>query len=72
MVDVYHEFSFPVEMINSIKSTLKPLGKIYSIEYRAEDPKVPIKKLHKMSEEQAVKEMAAAGFILKENIQNLP
>ena len=72
MVDVYHEFSFPVEMINSIKSALKPSGEIYLIEYRAEDPKVPIKKLHKMSEKQAVKEMEAAGFILKENIQNLP
>lgn len=72
MVDVYHEFSFPVEMINSIKKALKPKGKIYLIEYRMEDPKVPIKKLHKMSEKQAVKEMKAAGFTLQENIGNLP
>ncbi len=72
MVDVYHEFSFPVEMVNTIKKALKPSGEIYLIEYRAEDPKVPIKKLHKMSEKQAVKEMKAAGFKLKENISNLP
>lgn len=72
MVDVYHEFSFPVEMIQSIKVSLKPGGEIFLIEYRAEDPKVPIKPLHKMSEKQAVKEMEAAGFKLKENIGNLP
>ena len=72
MVDVYHEFSFPVEMVNTIKKALKPSGEIYLIEYRAEDPKVSIKKLHKMSEKQAVKEMKAAGFKLKENIDNLP
>ena len=72
MVDVYHEFSFPVEMINSIKKALKPSGKIFLIEYRAEDQKVPIKPLHKMSEAQAVKEMQAAGFVLEKNIGNLP
>lgn len=72
MVDVYHEFRFPVEMINSIKKALKPSGRIYLIEYRSEDPKVPIKELHKMSEKQAIKEMEAAGFVLKKNIENLP
>jgi predicted methyltransferase len=72
MVDVYHEFSFPVEMMNSIEQALKPNGKIFLIEYRAEDPKVPIKRLHKMSEKQAVKEMKAAGFTLEKNIDNLP
>ena len=72
MVDVYHEFSFPVEMINSIKNALKPNGKLFLIEYRAEDLKVPIKRIHKMTEEQAVKEMKAAGLVLKENIDNLP
>jgi len=72
MVDVYHEFSFPIEMINSIKSALKPEGELFLIEYRAEDPNVPIKKIHKMSEKQAVKEMNAAGFKLKRNINNLP
>lgn len=72
MVDVYHEFSFPVEMINSIKNALKPNGELFLIEYRAEDLKVPIKRIHKMTEEQAVKEMKAAGLVLKKNIDNLP
>ena len=72
MVDVYHEFSFPVEMINSIKNALKPNGELFLIEYRAEDLKVPIKRIHKMTEEQAVKEMKAAGLVLKQNIDNLP
>ena len=72
MVDVYHEFSFPVEMINSIKNALKPDGELFLIEYRAEDLKVPIKRIHKMTEKQAVIEMKAAGLILKENIDNLP
>ena len=72
MVDVYHEFSFPVEMINSIKNALKPNGELFLIEYRAEDLKVPIKRIHKMTEKQAVKEMKAAGLALKENIDNLP
>ena len=72
MVDVYHEFSFPVEMINSIKNALKPNGELFLIEYRAEDLKVPIKRIHKMTEEQTVKEMKAAGLVLKENIDNLP
>jgi precorrin-6B methylase 2 len=72
MVDVYHEFSFPIEMLASIKKALKSDGKIYLIEYRAEDNSVPIKELHKMSEEQAIKELNAAGFKLKENISNLP
>ncbi|MEO1022339.1 MAG: methyltransferase domain-containing protein [Bacteroidota bacterium] len=72
MVDVYHEFSFPVEMIASIKQAMKPDGKLYLIEYRGEDDTVPIKKVHKMTEKQAVKEMEAAGFVLLENIDNLP
>ena len=72
MVDVYHEFNFPVEMIASMKNALKPNGQLFLIEYRGEDSKVPIKKIHKMTEKQAVKEMEAAGFKLKENIDNLP
>jgi len=72
MVDVYHEFSHPVEMLNSIKSALKEKGKIFLIEYRGEDPKVPIKPLHKMTEKQAVREFEAVGFRLEKNIDNLP
>jgi ubiquinone/menaquinone biosynthesis C-methylase UbiE len=72
MVDVYHEFNFPKEMIRSIKNALKPDGELFLIEYRGEDPRVPVKKIHKMSEKQAQKEMEANGFTLRENIRNLP
>ena len=72
MVDVYHEFNYPYEMIKSIKDALKPKGQLFLIEYRGEDPKVPIKRIHKMTERQAVKEMNAAGFKLKKNLKNLP
>jgi len=72
MVDVYHEFSFPLEMIFSMKNALKSNGELFLIEYRAEDPLVPIKRIHKMSQKQAVKEMEAAGFKLRKNIENLP
>ena len=72
MVDVYHEFSYPIEMIASIKKALRANGKIYLIEYRGEDANVPIKKVHKMTQKQAVKELEAAGFILEKNSDNLP
>mgnify|MGYP000002675048 FL=1 len=72
MVDVYHEFNFPAEIIVSIKRALKPNGELFLIEYRSEDSAVPIKAIHKMSEKQAVREMEAAGFKLKKNITNLP
>ena len=72
MVDVYHEFNYPKEIILSIKKALKDTGKIYLIEYRLEDDSVPIKKIHKMSEKQAVKEFNAAGFRFDTNITNLP
>lgn len=72
MVDVYHEFNYPIEMIASIKKALRPDGKIFLIEYRGEDNRVPIKKVHKMTEEQAVKELQAAGMKLERNIGNLP
>ena len=72
MVDVYHEFAFPAEIIASVKEALKKDGALYLIEYRSEDLSVPIKKAHKMSEAQAVKEMKAAGLVLDENISNLP
>ena len=72
IVDVYHEMSHPVEMLASIRKAMKPDAELFLIEYRAEDPSVPIKPLHKMSEAQAVRELEAAGFRLKENIDNLP
>ena len=72
MVDVYHEFSYPAEMLASIKKALKPEGRIFLIEYRGEDISVPIKTIHKMTEKQAEKEFEAAGFVLEKNIDNLP
>ena len=72
IVDVYHEMSNPIEMMASLHQALKKDGQLFLIEYRGEDPKVPIKKLHKMTEAQAIKEMASFGFKLKENIGNLP
>jgi SAM-dependent methyltransferase len=72
MVDSYHEFSHPIEMLTSLHKALKPGGKIYLLEYRAEDPRVPIKPLHKMSEAQARKEFQALGFTFVENKTGLP
>jgi predicted methyltransferase len=72
LVDVYHEFSFPYEMALSMLEALKPGGKLVLVEFRAEDPNVPIKTIHKMSERQAVKEFKAAGFTYEKNISNLP
>jgi FkbM family methyltransferase len=72
LVDVYHEFSFPYEMALSMRSALKPGGKLVLVEFRTEDPTVPIKTIHKMSERQSVKELKAAGFIFEQNISTLP
>ena len=72
LVDVYHEFSFPYEMTLSMLEALKPSGKLVLVEFTAEDPNVPIKTIHKMSERQAVKEFKASGFLFEKNIGNLP
>jgi precorrin-6B methylase 2 len=72
MVDVYHELSYPKEMMQQVVKALKPDGRFVLLEYRMEDPKVPIKQLHKMSLDQAVKEMKAVGLKLQENTANLP
>jgi ubiquinone/menaquinone biosynthesis C-methylase UbiE len=62
MVDAYHEFSHPREMMLNLKDALVPGGRVYLVEYRKEDPSVPIKPLHKMTEAQARKEMEAVGL----------
>ena len=62
IVDAYHEFSFPREMGERLKASLKPGGQLVLVEYRAEDPRVPIKRLHKMSEVQVKQEMTAIGL----------
>lgn len=72
MVDVYHEFTFPIEMILAIRQSLKPDGRIVFVEYRSEDPTVPIKRLHKMSERQVRIEGDALGLKWQETIHYLP
>ena len=72
IVDAYHEFSHPLEMATSILTSLKPGGKLILIEYRMEDPSVPIKLLHKMTEKQAKAEMKNAGFKWEKTLTMLP
>jgi len=72
MVDVYHEFSHPREMMTAIARALKPGGRVALVEYRAEDSGVPILAAHKMSEAQAVKEMQAVGLRWKQTVRELP
>jgi len=72
IVDAYHEFSFPYEMGVAMARALKPGGLLVLIEYRAEDRSVPIKRLHKMTEEQAKHEMAAVGLEWVRTMDFLP
>lgn len=74
MVDVYHEFKFPFEMMVELSKALKPGGRIAFVEYRREDPNVPIKLVHKMSEVQVKKEIQQPEFGLKwkETVAELP
>ena len=72
MVDAYHEFSHPAEMLASLHGALKPGGRIFLLEFRGEDPRVPIKPLHKMTEAQARREFEGAGFRFLENRKALP
>jgi ubiquinone/menaquinone biosynthesis C-methylase UbiE len=57
LVDVYHEFSQPYEMTQAMVKALKPGGRLVFVEFRLEDPAVPIKLVHKMTEKQVIKEM---------------
>ena len=72
MVDVYHEFDHPKAMLDALVRSLKPEGRIVFVEYRGEDPAVPIKPRHKMSVAQIEREAAAAGLIRRETIETLP
>ena len=72
MVDAYHEFSHPFEMINGIYKALRPEGRIFLLEYRGEDSSVPIRPLHKMTEDQVVKEMSVFGLEWTETLDFLP
>jgi SAM-dependent methyltransferase len=72
MVDVYHELAFPYEVLASIIRALKPDGQLVFVEYRAEDPKVPIKALHKMSEAQIKREAAVHALVWDRTVGTLP
>jgi SAM-dependent methyltransferase len=72
MVDVYHEFDHPYEMMQKICTALKPGGRVAFVEFRGEDPAVPIKPLHKMTEAQVRKEMSIHPLEWVETIRTLP
>jgi ubiquinone/menaquinone biosynthesis C-methylase UbiE len=72
MVDVYHEFDHPFEMTDAMVKALKPGGRLVFVEYRLEDPDVPIKLVHKMTEKQVVKEMGVFPLRFVKTIDTLP
>jgi FkbM family methyltransferase len=71
-VDMYHEFEWPQEVMSAVYASMVSGGKVVLVEYRAEDPEVQIKKLHKMTEQQVRKEMEAAGWVFISNEKFLP
>ena len=72
MVDVYHELAYPSEVMTRVRDALKPRGRVVFVEYRKEDPRVPIKEVHKMSVEQLTKEMKAVGLARVKTLETLP
>ena len=72
MVDVYHELEFPHEVLASIVKSLKQGGRVVFVEYRAEDERVPIKALHKMSVEQLKREVALQPLVFERVAEPLP
>jgi len=72
MVDVYHEFSHPFEMTETMVRALKPGGRLIFVEFRLEDPKVPIKVVHRMSEKQVLKEMEPHPLRYVQTLGDLP
>jgi ubiquinone/menaquinone biosynthesis C-methylase UbiE len=71
-VDVYHEFSFPEQMLHAMRESLSPRGTVVLVEYRGEDPNVPIKPEHKMTKEQILKELIPNGFKVVKQFDKLP
>jgi len=71
-LDVYHEFSHPERMLAAMRRSLSPDGVVVLVEFREEDPKVPIKPLHKMSKQQILKELPPNGFKLVKEFDRLP
>lgn len=72
MVDAYHEFSDPREMMENVVKSLKAGGRVVFVEYRRENPLIPIKTLHKMTENQVKKEMAVVGLVWEKTLESLP
>jgi SAM-dependent methyltransferase len=72
MVDVYHEFANPQVMLRNLRAALKPTGRMVLLEYRKEDPEVPIRLEHKMTVGEAKAEVEAEGFRLDKVIDSLP
>lgn len=72
VVDAYHEFSHPEHMLRAVRKSLKPTGRLVLVEFRMEDPDVPIKTLHKMSKEQIMNELPPNGFKLVHEFDELP
>ena len=72
MVDVYHEFSQPQAMLRNMRASLKQDGRLVLLEYRKEDPKIPIRPEHKMSVAEAKLEVEAEGFTLVQTLETLP
>lgn len=72
LVDVYHELAFPYEVAQSIWTALKPGAKLVLVEYRAEDDKVPIKDIHKMTQAQVIKEISVLPFKWHNTVTSLP
>ena len=72
LVDVYHEFSEPQKMLRQMRDSLKPDGRLVLVEYRAEDPNVPIRPEHKMTVAQVKAELEPEGFRLDRTLETLP
>jgi protein-L-isoaspartate O-methyltransferase len=72
LVDVYHEFDYPYEMARSMIAALKPGGRLVLVEYRGEDPNVPIKPLHKMTVAQVRKELSVQPVNYEQTLTILP
>ena len=72
MVDVYHELAYPFEVMTKVRNALKPGGRVVFVEYRKEDPQVPIKEVHKMSLEQIEKEMGIVALARSRTVETLP
>ena len=71
-VDVYHELAYPFELMQSVVRALRPGGRVVLVEYRGEDPAVAIKKVHKMTEAQVRREIAALPLVWERTSERLP